>query len=232
MRPALHVEDQARRTRRGRGRRPARRASSAARAAAGRPRRRPRRTRCSAALEPRHQRERRHAGEAAGEVDGVGAQRRQRGHLARHALRQRGEERRDADEQHRQQQRGLDGRHRVARAAGEVDAARRVDRGPRGGRSRHDRDDGQLQRADTRRRASGALRPSSAPMPMPRNDGEQDEVREVREQADLRRQPPDEGDFEEQDQERGQEDAQRCREHPGIVMGSEPNSLDRPGIGI
>ena len=166
-------------------------------------------------LEPGGDGEARHAGQTAREIDGVGPQRRQRRHLGRHPLREGGEERRDAHEQHGQQQRGLDRGHGVARSAREVDAARCVDAHFQA-KEIDRRDDAQQQRRVPEEERS--LHPAQQRADADAEErGQQDEVREVREQANLSGQPPDERDLEEEHEERGQEDAQRCREHPGIL---------------
>ncbi len=113
-------------------------------------------------------RERRHAGEAAGDVERVAAQRRQRRHLAPHALRHRREQRRDDDEQERQQHRALDQHDAlVGRAAREIDAA--------GGRDGDlepevvDRQDHRrLQRREPPEQPRARLDASRQPTPMPR----------------------------------------------------------------
>ena len=99
----------------------------------------------------------------------VGAQRRQRRHLARHALRHRGEQRRDDDEQDRQQQRRLDQHLLLRRAAREEDVAGRRDRDfePEvvdGGDHRR------LEQREPARTAATRDGASRQPTPMPRND--------------------------------------------------------------
>ena len=150
-------------------------------------------------------RERDDAGQAAGDVQRVGRQRRPRRHLPRHALRRGGEQRRHGDEQHGQQQRGLDRQHRIRGAAREVDAARRRNRDlepERVDRADHRRH----QRPGTTRTAATRAGASRQPTPMPEKAGEQDEIREVRQQPDVGRHPADESDLDEQDEEGGEED--------------------------
>ena len=155
-------------------------------------------------LEPRQQRERGHAGDAAQQVDRVGLKRRPRGQLAAHALGDGEEEQRDDDEEERQQHRALDGHDRCRRSAREVDVRR-------AGRDRHFEpqpvdgdDDDQLREWKPRDERSAPVGEQAAE-PAAEEGRQQDEVGEVRQEPDVRRHPPNERDLEEEDQERRQE---------------------------
>ena len=105
----------------------------------------------------------------------------------------------------RQQQRALDEHQLLGGAAREVDAARRGEPRPRAGRSRRPatttawRSGNQTNSRAPRRREQAADADAEEAR-------EQDEVREVRQQPDVRRHPADQRDFEEEDEEGREED--------------------------
>ena len=159
-------------------------------------------------LQPRHQRERGDAGQAAEKIDHICPERRTSRQLASHAMRDGGEERGDRDEQQRQQQRAF---HRDDGVRG---AAREIDR--RGARQRDleaqpiDREN---QRELDQRKPDEEIAPPIGEQTADADAeeaGEQDEVGKICEQPDVGRQPANERGFEEEDEEGGEEQRHRA----------------------
>ena len=155
-------------------------------------------------LQPRDDTEGHHAGKAAQQVDRVAAKRRQRRHLAAHALRQRGEQRRDDHEEERQEHRALDEHHRLLRSAREVDAAGCADTDLEP-EEVHGKDHDGLEQREPDEEAYPRRREQAA-HPDSQKAREQDEVREVPEEPDVRRHPANQRNLEEQNEKRGEED--------------------------
>src|SRR5262249_25410136 len=65
----------------------------------------------------------------------------------------------------------------------------------------------------------------------PKERGQEDEVREVRQQPDVGRHPPDQNDFDEQNEERREEDPKRAHQLTGVRSSSmpHPGSPSTPG---
>ena len=171
-------------------------------------------------LQPRHQRKHRDAGKAAGKVQRVGpkrfarpapagaagAARHRRFEFACHPLRHDDEEQRHHDEQDRQQQRALDRHDRLAGAAGKIEAGRAGD-GHLEPEPVHGHDHDQLNQGKQREQV--AARPDQhAAEAAAEKAGEQNEIGKVREQADVRRHPANQGDLEKKNEKRGEKQAQ------------------------
>ena len=162
-------------------------------------------------LQPRDDGKEAHARQAAEQIQCVAAKRRQRGHLPAHALRERGKERRDDHEDQRQQHRAFDDDDLLGRAAREIDAARRL--------HRHfeteevsGADNDRLQQREPGEQATPRRR-DQAPDADAEKAGEENEVGEVRQEPDIGRHPPNQGDFEEQDKEGGEENPRASGVH-------------------
>jgi hypothetical protein len=175
-------------------------------------------------LEPGDEREGGNTRKAAGEIDRVGPKRRQHGHLARHALRRGRQQERHRHEHDRQEERRLDDRDRFGRSAAEVDAARRGNCHLQPERI-YRRDEGRHQDGKPRKEAHARGR-EEAPDADPEKRREQDEVGEVGEQPDVGRHPPNQRNFDEQNEKGGEED----HAGGGNVPGKIPGPLRTPGI--
>ena len=159
-------------------------------------------------LQPRDEREGGHAREAAQQIDHVGPQRRPAGQLAAHAVRHGDEQRGNGREEQRQQQRALDRHHRLRGAAREIDRgrARERDLEPQA----VDRDD---HRELNQREPGEQIAPAAGEQAADADAEkarEQDEVRKVRQQPDVRRHPPNQRGFEEEDEKRRNEQGHRA----------------------
>jgi hypothetical protein len=155
-------------------------------------------------LEPRDERERGHAGQAAEQVDDVGAQRRPSRELASHAVRHGDEEDRHGDEEQRQQERALDRHDGRGRAAREIDRRRARQR------------DFQTQHVDREHQRELDHREPDEQVAPPRGEQaadadaekarEENEVGKVGQQPDVSRHPANQRGFEKEDEEGGDEE--------------------------
>jgi len=144
-------------------------------------------------LQPRDERETAHAGQAAEQVEDVCAKRRPSGQLAPHALRDGDEERRYRGEEQRQEQRAFDGGDRVGRPAGKINGRRARQRDFEA--QAIDRDDDAKQDRGKAGKQVAPPRGEQAAEANPEKAGEEDEVREIRQQPDICRHPTNQRGF-------------------------------------
>src|SRR3954470_16844754 len=154
-------------------------------------------------LQPRDDRKAGDAGEAAEQVDHIGAKRRVPGQLHAHPMCDRHEQRGHRDEEQRQQQRAFNRHHRRRRAAREVDRrrARQRDFEPQPIDGDDHADEHDRKPCDELAAARGE-QTADADAEKTR---EQDEIREVREEPHVGGHPADDSRLEEQDQKRNDE---------------------------
>ncbi len=160
-------------------------------------------------LEPGNDAERNDPCQAAGEINRVCLEGRELRHFTAHALRKRHEQRRDDHEEQRQQHRALDDDDLCRGAAREIDAARR---GYRDFQSKEidGRDDDRLDQREPLEQPRARRRQETSETDAEKA-GEEDEVREIRQQPDVGRHPSYQRNFEEENQKRREECSRRTQ---------------------